>query len=185
MSKTRSAIDEIDWGFASEGRRRGSPTGCLRRDTGDGQEGLSLGIRSNSVIGRYYAPATGQFLSVDPLVAQTQQAYFYVEDDPVNAIDPTGLLCSVGKSANSIVNTYLRKNGRTIWLRCGQKGSSGWGYRHIVEGKHFGGNVNGFVRQYFIGAAVFEGTLVESGRNIVYPRGLSLWHLSMWWYLQL
>ena len=168
MSKTRSAIDEIDWGFASEGRRRGSPTGCLSRDTGDGQEGLSLGIRSNSVIGRYYDPATGQFLSVDPLVAQTQQAYVYVEDDPVNAIDPTGLLCSVGKSANSIVNTYLRKNGRTIWLRCGQKGSSGWGYRHIVEGKHFGGNVNGFVRQYFIGAAVFEGTLVESGRNIVY-----------------
>ena len=120
------------------------------------------------LIGRYYDPATGQFLSVDPLVAQTQQAYVYVEDDPVNAIDPTGLLCSVGKSANSIVNTYLRKNGRTIWLRCGQKGSSGWGYRHIVEGKHFGGNVNGFVRQYFIGAAVFEGTLVESGRNIVY-----------------
>ena len=105
MSKTRSAIDEIDWGFASEGRRRGSPTGCLRRDTGDGQEGLSLGIRSNSVIGRYYDPATGQFLSVDPLVAQTQQAYVYVEDDPVNAIAPTGLLCRVGKSANSIVNT--------------------------------------------------------------------------------
>ena len=57
------------------------------------------------LIGRYYDPATGQFLSVDPLVAQTQQAYVYVEDDPVNAIDPTGLLCSVGKSANSIVNT--------------------------------------------------------------------------------
>ena len=27
MSKTRSAIAEIGWGSASEGRRRGSPTG--------------------------------------------------------------------------------------------------------------------------------------------------------------
>ena len=91
MSKTRSAIDEIDWGFASEGRRRGSPTGCLRRDTGDGQEGLSLGIRSNSVIGRYYDPPTGQFLSVDPLVRQTQQPYLYAADNPVKFSDPTGL----------------------------------------------------------------------------------------------
>jgi RHS repeat-associated protein len=91
VSKTRSAIDEIDWGFASEGRRRGSPTGCLRRDTGDGQEGLSLGIRSNSVIGRYYDPPTGQFLSVDPLVRQTQQPYLYAADNPVKFSDPTGL----------------------------------------------------------------------------------------------
>lgn len=91
MSKTRSAIDEIDWGFASEGRRRGSPTGCLSRDTGDGQEGLSLGIRSNSVIGRYYDPPTGQFLSVDPLVRQTQQPYLYAADNPVKFSDPTGL----------------------------------------------------------------------------------------------
>jgi RHS repeat-associated protein len=29
------------------------------------------------LIGRYYTPATGQFLSVDPLVSETLQAYAY------------------------------------------------------------------------------------------------------------
>ena len=40
---------------------------------------------------RYYDPATGQFLSVDPLVASTHQPYAYTADDPVNLKDPTGL----------------------------------------------------------------------------------------------
>ena len=35
--------------------------------------------------------ATGQFLSVDPDVAQTGQPYAYTGDDPVNWIDPLGL----------------------------------------------------------------------------------------------
>jgi RHS repeat-associated protein len=41
---------------------------------------------------RYYNPATGQFLSVDPLVAQTGQPYTYAGADPVNLSDPTGLI---------------------------------------------------------------------------------------------
>ena len=32
-------------------------------------------------VGRYYHPQTGQFLSVDPEVQQTQQAYPYAGDD--------------------------------------------------------------------------------------------------------
>jgi RHS repeat-associated protein len=42
---------------------------------------------------RYYDPTTGQFLSVDPLNAMTQQPYSYTDDDPINGTDPTGLLC--------------------------------------------------------------------------------------------
>jgi len=38
----------------------------------------------------YYDPATGQFLSVGPLVSQTQQPYIYAGDDPVNESDPSG-----------------------------------------------------------------------------------------------
>jgi RHS repeat-associated protein len=45
------------------------------------------------LVHRYYDPTTGQFLSVDPLVAQTQQAYIYAGDDPVNGSDPLGLMC--------------------------------------------------------------------------------------------
>ena len=47
------------------------------------------------LIGRYYDPSTGQFLSADPLVALTGQPYVYTGDDPVNAIDPNGLDCGV------------------------------------------------------------------------------------------
>ena len=49
------------------------------------------------LIGRYYDPATGQFLSVDPLVQLTQQGYRCVGDDPVNAIDPRG---NIGEPGN-------------------------------------------------------------------------------------
>ena len=42
-------------------------------------------------VGRYYDPQGGRCLSVDPAVQQTQQAFVYVGDDPVNEIDASGL----------------------------------------------------------------------------------------------
>jgi RHS repeat-associated protein len=49
---------------------------------------------SDGSINRYYAPSTGQFLSVDPLDAMTGQPYGYSDEDPVNGSDPTGLAFS-------------------------------------------------------------------------------------------
>ena len=43
------------------------------------------------LINRYYDPATGQFLSVDPAFAVTGSRYGYVGDSPLNGIDPLGL----------------------------------------------------------------------------------------------
>jgi RHS repeat-associated protein len=43
------------------------------------------------LINRYYDPATAQFLSVDPDVAETGQPYAYTNDNPVNDTDPLGL----------------------------------------------------------------------------------------------
>jgi len=40
---------------------------------------------------RYYEPATGQFLSRDPMVAMTGSPYGYVDGDPLNGTDPLGL----------------------------------------------------------------------------------------------
>jgi hypothetical protein len=37
-----------------------------------------------------------RFLSVDPLVAETQSPYGYVYDDPLNGADPNGLACVLG-----------------------------------------------------------------------------------------
>ena len=41
---------------------------------------------------RYYDPATGQFISRDPLVALTRSAYGYADGNPLNGTDPMGLL---------------------------------------------------------------------------------------------
>jgi hypothetical protein len=42
-------------------------------------------------VGRYYDPATGQFLSVDQLVVMTGQPYAYAGDDPINVTDAVGM----------------------------------------------------------------------------------------------
>ena len=59
-----------------------SPRRCHCRPAG--------GPGRQDVVGRYYDPQTGQFLSVDPMVAKTQQAYLYAGDDPVVLTDSTG-----------------------------------------------------------------------------------------------
>jgi hypothetical protein len=43
-------------------------------------------------INRYYDPLTDEFLSIDPDVATTDQAYLFTNDDPLNAEDSLGLL---------------------------------------------------------------------------------------------
>jgi len=59
---------------------------------------------------RYYDPATAQFLTRDPLAGLTQQPYAYTADDPLNALDLTGLctnfdpLCWSGQAAGEAWN---------------------------------------------------------------------------------
>ena len=43
-----------------------------------------VGVEFERLVNRYYDPATDQFLSVDPLVPVTGQAYAFTGDDPVN-----------------------------------------------------------------------------------------------------
>lgn len=40
---------------------------------------------------RYYDLATGNFLTRDPLEAETREAYGYVGGDPLNRVDPSGM----------------------------------------------------------------------------------------------
>ncbi|TMC54270.1 MAG: DNRLRE domain-containing protein [Chloroflexi bacterium] len=40
---------------------------------------------------RYYDPATGQLLTVDPAVSTTRQPYGYIAGNPLNGTDPSGL----------------------------------------------------------------------------------------------
>jgi RHS repeat-associated protein len=47
--------------------------------------------RTGLLVNRYYDPGRGQFLSVDPLVDETDQPYVYTGGDPVSDTDPSGL----------------------------------------------------------------------------------------------
>jgi RHS repeat-associated protein len=48
---------------------------------------------------RTYDPATGQFLTVDPDAAETQEPYGYAADNPVNESDPSGM-CAAASAAS-------------------------------------------------------------------------------------
>jgi RHS repeat-associated protein len=56
---------------------------------------------------REYDPATGQFLSLDPLQAITGQPYNFVTDNPLNETDPTGLIFGIPgtPSTSEVVKT--------------------------------------------------------------------------------
>jgi RHS repeat-associated protein len=42
---------------------------------------------------RYFDAGTGQFLSRDPAIVATRTPYEYVNDNPLNGVDPSGLVC--------------------------------------------------------------------------------------------
>jgi RHS repeat-associated protein len=54
------------------------------------------------LINRYYDPQSGQFVTIDPLVGETNASYTYGGDDPTNVVDPTGLcLANPGNAQGS------------------------------------------------------------------------------------
>ncbi|MGH9223752.1 MAG: RHS repeat-associated core domain-containing protein, partial [Acidimicrobiales bacterium] len=57
---------------------------------------------------RYYDPATGQFISRDPIESVTREPYGYVGGDPLNSVDPTGLFCLTGKNPNGSCRSIAR-----------------------------------------------------------------------------
>ena len=90
---------------------------------------------------RWYRPGQGSLLGVDPLLAQTGQAYSYAMDNPVNMADPSGL----GPCDSYLLNGTCRVVGSLA----GDVGSA----IHDAKGKfigtwdHLTGSAAGYVRR--------------------------------------
>jgi RHS repeat-associated protein len=48
------------------------------------------GLGVDYLLARYYDPGTGQFMSVDPVLASTNERYEYAGDNPKASVDPSG-----------------------------------------------------------------------------------------------
>jgi RHS repeat-associated protein len=76
----------------------------------DSESGLTY------LIGRYYDPTTGQFLTRDPMVITTRDPYGYVGDNPLNRTDPRGLcdfwdvVCAVQGVISTVTNVVSDVN---------------------------------------------------------------------------
>jgi len=82
-----------------EGAYTYSPYGATESHTGSATTPLGYDAEYTSsdtgliyLRARAYDPATGQFMSVDPLVSLTREPYAYTVDNPMNFGDPSGLL---------------------------------------------------------------------------------------------
>lgn len=69
-------------------------------------------ISATSRINRYYDPKTDQFISIDPMVAKTDQPYAFVNDSPLNSTDPLGL--KIAGTGSAACNIQSGSNVRTI-----------------------------------------------------------------------
>jgi RHS repeat-associated protein len=59
---------------------------------------------------RYYDPTTARFLTRDPLVSITREAYAYVGGSPLNAVDPSGLF-SFGDVVRAVASPVVTAVG--------------------------------------------------------------------------
>ena len=75
---------------------------------------------------RYYDPQTGQFLTRDPLEQLTRQPYSYVNDNPLNGTDPTGLDCGI-TDPGGCINDAAGAVGGAVG------GAATWAWNHPVE----------------------------------------------------
>ena len=114
---------------------------------------------------RHYDPTTGQFTSVDPLVAITEEPYGYVGGNPANGSDPTGLCGPFGDAPCTPAGLITETIG--VELECAFGKNSNGSCRgaqaaRVAEGRV--GAVSGLVSGFCIAAAA---TTSESGIGVL------------------
>jgi RHS repeat-associated protein len=122
----------------AKGKYTYSPYGAVLEHSGTATTQLGFGgqyrHQSTGLIylrARVYDPVTAQFLSVDPLLAQTGEAYGYAGGDPVNRGDPSGMQSTPNFHFQPyVMGMAIRCNGRNgpfTYNLQGYAGQSGQG----------------------------------------------------------
>jgi hypothetical protein len=96
-----------------------------------------------TALARYYDPSTGQFLTVDPAVANTLSPYGYVAGNPLNSSDASGLdpLSLLGGLIGGAAGAVMGGVGYGLSVASGQQS---WSWQNFV-GATVGGLVGGAV----------------------------------------
>ena len=116
-----SASTTIDANTGTVRRQYYTPYGDNRATTTNGTTGGNLPTNHNYLNqtrdtttglnylnNRYLDSSTGTFLSVDPLVAKTGQAYLYAGGNPTTYSDPTGLEPNGGSQSCQVHSKYCK-----------------------------------------------------------------------------
>ena len=83
---------------------------------------------------RYYDPTTAQFLTIDPLLAQTGTPYAYVGGNPANGADPTGQDDPGDDPGGGDDEGDLVADPQTEWQgRTGEPETAGFVYESIAQ----------------------------------------------------
>ncbi len=112
---------------------------------------------------RVYDPTTGQFLSRDPMVASTREAYGYTGGNPLNATDPSGMIglpgtdfcIDIGGGCDSIVEQHAEGAQQVADFAGGVLESVTFGNsEEITEGLGVGGRFDLSTKEAGIGRVV-------------------------------
>jgi RHS repeat-associated protein len=99
------------------------------------------------LVTRYYDPATGQFVSVDPAVSLSRSPYGYVDGSPLNRRDPYGLWGGwdtvLGAAIGAVVGATVGAASYGISVASGQEKFSWRRFAGATVGGAVGGAVAG------------------------------------------
>lgn len=112
---------------------------------------------------RYYDPATGQFMSLDPAAAKTRARYAYAGDTPLDASDPSGMCWpSFACGAENAIGNFVNQAHQTVTKYSNQ----------LELGAEVADVVSGVAGEVALGCAI--GTVVAAAFVVTAPAALPL-----------